>query len=100
MKIIILKLRIVYLTSDGWKDVIEDKDVDNKCSTVFIFTIQKKCKFIYQALSIVYENRKKKITHKTWKQCCEQVKRIEKCEFDYSDIDECDELKIDNETNL
>ena len=64
----------------------------------FYFLNSKKCKFLCQALSIVYKNRMKKITYKTWKQCWEQaiedIKRIEKCEFDYSDIDECDELKL------
>lgn len=40
----------------------------------------------------------------TWKQCCEKafkdVKKLEMCEFDDSDIDQDEELKTHNQQNL
>ena len=37
----VIKLRKAALTSVGWKDAVEDRDIHKKCTAPFVFLIQK-----------------------------------------------------------
>ena len=95
----IIRLRNGALTSNGWRDLLDDKDVDNKCHASFIFLIQKKCRYLSQALTILYNDRKKNHKHMTWNKCCklaiERIKEVENCELDESE-NENEEVDIHN----
>ena len=69
------------LTSSGWRDVLDDRDIDNVCTAPFIMQIQKKCRYLCSALSILYKDRKLIGKHFTWEKCCEiaiqNIKEIE-----------------------
>ena len=52
----IIMLRKAALTSSGWREVLEDRDIENHCNAQFIFQIQRKAKFLSQALAILYNN--------------------------------------------
>ena len=59
----IVRLRKGALTNSGWRDVLDNGDIGNKCGAPFIMLIQQKCKFLPQALSILYKNQKKNSNH-------------------------------------
>lgn len=69
-----IKLRKAGLTTNGWRDVIEDGNTDNHCKTPFIFYIQKKSHYISQ--------------------------EAEKCEFENSDVVNDKKSKEHNIANL
>ena len=102
MKMRIIAFRNAALTTSGWRDLIEDGDIDNKCQAPFIFLIEKKCKFLAKALSILYNDSNKSNTvHMTWSGCCDeaiyQLGEAESCEFVSDDDD--DDINEHNDTN-
>ena len=96
MKYRIKSLRNAALTTHGWRDMLDDGDIDNKCKAPFIFLIQKKSRYLSQALSMLYNDRNKKTEshHMTWAVCCEKtiekMRAVEDCELD-TDDEELDE---------
>ena len=100
----IIRLRHGALASDGWRHLLDDGDIDNKCQAPFIFLIQKKCRYLSQALTILYNDRKQNKKHLTWNECCkvtiEKMKEIEGCELHDSDIENEDVENHNNITNL
>ena len=44
-------LRKAYLSSEGWRDIIDDKDEQELCSPFQIFKIQQKAKYLYATLA-------------------------------------------------
>ena len=36
-----------------WREVLEDKDDNNKCSETFIFHVRRKCRYLVAALTIM-----------------------------------------------
>ena len=59
MKERIVTLRNAALTMHGWRNIIDDGDVDNICDAPFIINIKRKCQFLSEALSVLYIDRKK-----------------------------------------
>ena len=44
-------LRKAYLSPEGWKDIIDDKDEQDVCSLFQIFKVQQKVKYLYTTLA-------------------------------------------------
>ena len=65
------KLKRGMLTCNGWKQLMEDKDANNKCHQTFIFTVQKKCKYLYHAVNIAL--KEKGDSHLSWRKICENA---------------------------
>ena len=59
MKERIVTLRNAALTMHGWRNIIDNGDVDNICDAPFIINIKRKCQFLSKALSVLYIDRKK-----------------------------------------
>ena len=100
MKERIVTLRNAALTMHGWRNIIDNGDVDNICDAPFIINIKRKCQFLSKALSVLYIDRKKSnIVHMSWKDCCklaiQTIKETEICEFDNDEI-----VKKHNNKNL
>ena len=95
-----------FLTSGGWREVVEDGDIKNKAGAFFIFQIKRRCKYLYHALSIALIKKSNQDTKSiTWRQCCkEAVEKIRENEsYDFSGVysdDENEIEKIEDQTNL
>ena len=57
-------------THSGWKSVMEDSDVNNKCGLKFIDNIRTKSKYLYHSLTIFLERKETDLTM-IWKNPCE-----------------------------
>ena len=47
----VILLRKAYLSPEGWRDVIDDKDEQDVCSPFQIFEVQQKAKYLYATLA-------------------------------------------------
>ena len=48
-------LRHAYLSSEGWRAIVDDGDAGNHCTPCEIFTIQQKAKYLFVLLSLAFE---------------------------------------------
>ena len=93
--------RAGFLTSSGWRNVVEDGDIHNKANEFFIYQIKRRCRYLFHALSIALINKDNPTTKGiTWKECCaEAVKKNRESEsYDFGGIIDCNE-KEDETTN-
>ena len=75
-------------THSGWKSVMEDSDVNNKCGLKFIDNIRTKSKYLYHSLTIFLERKETDLTM-TWKNACElAVKKIKEFEGSHNEVNE------------
>jgi hypothetical protein len=51
----IYKLKKAYLTYDGWRNIVDDRDSSNVCSTYDVFFLQQKARYLAVSLSLALE---------------------------------------------
>ena len=76
-------LRNAFLTSDGWKDIIDDKDDGGYCTQHDIFSIRKKARYLALTLSNVLKNYL--TTPKFVDICASAITSINNTDFDNCD---------------
>ena len=89
----ILKFRDAVFTYSGWKNLIEDEDVNGKCGVRFIHDVKLKAKYLYHALNLLLA-KKEAEPLLTWQDICElAIKKVK--EFEGATLLEC----IENNNN-
>ena len=82
----LIKFKKAILTCDGWKHLMEDEDIKNKCHHSFIFGIRKKCKYLYHAVNFALKEKGKNLL--TWRQICKKAVICIKNHEDNDDLPE------------
>lgn len=74
----IKRLKVAFLEPEGWKQVVDDFDIKNLCSSVDIFRIQTKARIIATALQIALKKLRVEGGHSSWKACMQEALDISK----------------------
>ena len=52
----VILLRRAYLSAEGWREIVDDKDEQDTCTPHQIFKIQQKAKYLYATLAFALEH--------------------------------------------
>ena len=81
-EILIERIRRFYRaahSSEGWRDLLDDEDRENKMNAYQIYRIQRKALFLYRALTILVRRKRNKERSSNFECCCkEAVKEIQR----------------------